>query len=171
MSRVPAIESRTTIAYDELRRVAKRLASRGSSQTLSATGLVHEAFIRLAESGRTDWKDQQHFVSACIQAMRHILVDRIRRKLTIVHGGKMRRRPLTDSVLGRLNGHRLLSLNDAVEALRLVDARQAEIVELRFFAGFSNLEIANLLRISRSTVQVEWRMAKAWLCRELDDDR
>lgn len=103
--------------------------------------------------------------------MRHVLVDRVRRKLAAVHGGQMRRRPLTDVVLEHLNGDRLIALNEALEALKQVDSRQAEIVDLRFFAGFGNQEIANLMGISRSTVQVEWRMAKAWLCRELNDER
>ncbi|TWU37234.1 ECF-type sigma factor [Novipirellula artificiosorum] len=171
MSRASALQSRTDFAYDELRQVAHGLLARGSSLTLTATGLVHEAFIRLAQSDRADWNDHQHYISACAQAMRHVLVDRVRRKLAAVHGGQMRRRPLTDAVLGHFDGERLMALSDALEALKRVDSRQAEIVDLRFFAGFSHLEIANLMEISRSTVQVEWRMAKAWLCRELDDER
>ena len=171
MSRASALQSRTKLAYDELRHVAHGLLARGNSLTLTATGLVHEAFIRLAQSDRPDWNDHRHFISACAQAMRHVLVDRVRRKLAAVHGGQMRRRPLTDAVVEHLNGDRLIALNEALEALKQVDSRQAEIVDLRFFAGFGNQEIANLMGISRSTVQVEWRMAKAWLCRELNDER
>lgn len=168
---VSALQSRTMTAYEELRHVAHGLLDRGNSLTLTATGLVHEAFIRLAQAERADWKDHCHFVSACAQAMRHVLVDRARRKLAAVHGGKMRRRPLTDAFLGHFDGDRLVALNDALETLKQVDSRQAEIVDLRFFAGLGNQEIANLMGISRSTVQVEWRMAKAWLCRELNDER
>ncbi len=138
--------------------------------TLSPTALVHEAFIKLARSSTANWQDDRHFVSACAQAMRHLLVDRARQKLTTTHGGHMARVPLTDALLGCLNTKRLVAVNDAIEALEVVDNRQAEIVKLRFFAGLTTQEVAELLGVSRRTVQTEWRMAKAWLHREINDE-
>ena len=161
------LERHASLAYGELRQVAGNMLATNPLWTLTATGLVHEAFIKMARNQNYHWRDHRHFVSACAQAMRHLLVDRARKKATEVHGGKSLRLPLTDAVLGVLNGNRLVALNDALEAL---DARQSEIVQLRFFGGLTNQEIAELIGVSRRTIQTEWRMAKAWLHRELNDE-
>ena len=164
------LDCHASSVYPELRRVAGGMMRTRGMWTLSPTALVHEAFIKLARSGAANWQDDRHFVSACAQAMRHLMVDRARQKLTNTHGGHMARVPLTDVLLGCLYTERLVAVNDAIDALDVVDNRQAEIVKLRFFAGLTTQEVAGLLGVSRRTVQTEWRMAKAWLHRELHDE-
>ena len=166
----PSLCESTTFAYRELRQIAEFILRTKPSWTLSPTGLVHEAFIKLAGSKRPNWQDQRHFVSACAQAMRHLMIDLARKKLALVHGGNMKRHPLDDSLLGRIDCDRFVKLNEALEALQSLDQRQAEIVHLRFFVGLTNQEVAELVGVTRRTVQTEWRMAKAWLYRELNDE-
>jgi len=164
------LDEHASRGYGELRQVAGNLLAVKTLWTLSPTGLVHEAFIKLARSSNPNWADHRHFVSACAQAMRHLLVDRARKKVAVVHGGHLERVPLTDAILGSLDSDRLVALNEALQGLDSVDIRQAEIVQLRFFTGLTNQEVADLMGISRRTVQTEWRMARAWLHRELNDE-
>ena len=164
------LNDHVSLAYGKLRFVAGNMLAKHPMWTVSATELIHEAFIRLARTKHASWRDHRHFVSACAQAMRHFLVDRARSKMAEVHGGKSMRVPLTDAMLGLVDSDRLVDLSEALRALELVDSRQAEIVQLRFFAGLTNQEVADLFGVSRRTIQTDWRMAKAWLHRELDDE-
>lgn len=155
------------ILYRELRGTAARVLRReGRHQTLHPTALVHEAFLRLVRQ-RVPWRNRAHFLGIAAQAMRRVVVDRARRR----RAGK-RAAPLVafDEALvaGTVGGGvDVLALNDALSRLEALDARQARIVEMRFFAGLSVEETAAALSISPATVKREWVIARAWLRREL----
>jgi RNA polymerase sigma factor (TIGR02999 family) len=158
--------------YDELRRLAgSYLAGETVSHTLQPTALVNEAYIKLVDQTRVDWKGRTHFFAVAAQAMRRILVDHARRRNRQKRGGGRRRVEWSDQL--QLSAERdddLLALDDALNKLAELDSRQAQIVELRFFGGLTVAEVSQLLGLSKRTVEAEWTMIKAWLRRELSGE-
>ena len=155
--------------YSELHRLAsKAIAKQRCDHTLSATALVHEVFLKLRSRNHCRFVDRDHFISTCAQAMRHCLVDYARRKRTLRRGMGFERVSNQCVELQFIDDERLLRLNEALVRLEELNERHAKIVELRFFGGLTNREIASSLGISVRTVQLQWRVARAWLHRELD---
>jgi len=157
------------LVYDELRRLAASKMSRQTpGQTLQATALVHEAWLRLVGDQKRRFEDRTHFFAAAAEAMRHILIDRARRRRAVRHGGEYERVDLEDDMLASADeDEQLLVLNDALEKLELKHPIQAQVVKLRYFAGMGNEEIAELIGVSLSTVKNYWVSSKAWLYREI----
>jgi RNA polymerase sigma factor (TIGR02999 family) len=161
------------LVYAELRRLAARkLAGEAPGQTLDATALVHEAYLRLV--GPDDahrYADRRHFFAAAAQAMRHILVDKARRKRCEKHGGGARRVVLNDAVPAPPSADgELLALDEALTRLAAEDPEAVEVVQLRYFAGLSVEEAAHNLGISRATAYRHWTFARAWLAHELSGE-
>jgi RNA polymerase sigma factor (TIGR02999 family) len=154
------------LVYDELRKLAaQKLAQERPGQTLQATALVHEAYLRLvgARTGQP-WSGRGHFFAACAEAMRRILVEGARRKRSLKHGGACPRVELEEAAAyTREPVDELLALDEALDRLALEDPRKAELVKLRYFAGLSVQEAAEALGISRATADRYWAYAKAWL--------
>jgi RNA polymerase sigma factor (TIGR02999 family) len=157
------------LVYDELRRLAANKMSREAlGQTLQATALVHEVWLRLIGDENRHFEDRTHFLAAAAQAMRRILIDRARWRRAVRHGGGYERVPLHDDVLASSDDdEQLLALNDALEKLALKHPAHAKVVELRHFAGMSNEEIAEVIGVSISTVKNYWIFSKAWLYKEI----
>ena len=157
------------LVYNELRRLAAyRMAGEASDQTLQATALVHEAWLRLIGDENRRFEDRTHFFAAAAEAMRHILIDRARRRRTVRHGGEYKRVNLEEDMLASLEAdEQLLALNAALEKLELKHPTQARVVKLRYFAGMTNEEIAEMLGVSLSTVKNYWVFSKAWLFKEI----
>ena len=155
--------------YEELRRLAaNRLAKEAPGQTLQPTALVHEAWLRLAGDAKRRFEDRTHFFAAAAEAMRHILIDRARRRRAVRHGGEYERVKLEEDMLtSPADDEQLLALNEALEKLELKYPIQAQVVKLRYFAGMSNEEIAEGISVSLSTVKNYWVFSKAWLFREI----
>jgi RNA polymerase sigma factor (TIGR02999 family) len=158
------------LVYDELRRLAGAYMRRERpGQTLQATALVHEVYLRLATAG-TPWQDQRHFVGIAARAMRQILVERARARGAWKRWGGMDRVSITDSLALAADPEPMLPpLDEALTRLEAIDAEQAKIVELRFFAGLSVEEAADALGMSPATLKRRWALARAWLFRELSD--
>jgi RNA polymerase sigma factor (TIGR02999 family) len=154
--------------YQELRRLAAAYMRRERpGQSLQATALVHEAYLRLAGAG-TPWTDRQHFLGIAARSMRQILVERARARGAQKRWGGMNRVTLTDTIAAASHEDALLpALDEALARLEAIDAEQAKIVELRYFAGLSIEETAAALDLSPATVKRRWTMARAWLFREL----
>jgi RNA polymerase sigma factor (TIGR02999 family) len=154
------------LVYDELRRMAAaKLAGEKSGQSLNATALVHEAWLRLAGDGeQARWDGRRHFLGAAAIAMRRILVDRARQRKRLRHGGEfVRRRVDLDQLPGDVPDDEILALHAALEAFARHDETKARLVELRFFAGMTLPEAAKVLEISPSTADRAWKYARAWL--------
>src|SRR6516225_4824274 len=162
-----AAEQLLPLVYDELRQLAaQRLAHEQPGQTLQATALVHEAYLRLVGGAETqDWDNRRHFFAAAAEAMRRILIDRARHKQTRKAGGGRRRLDLDDiePALEEGNGDRLLALDEALRQLEAEDPRKAELVKLRFFAGLTAEQAAAALGVSTSTAEKDWAYARSWL--------
>jgi RNA polymerase sigma factor (TIGR02999 family) len=162
-----AAEQLLPLVYDELRRLAaQKLAHEQPGQTLQATALVHEAYLRLVGGEQPqDWDGRGHFFAAAAEAMRRILIDRARHKQSRKAGGGRRRLDLDDiePVLEEGNGDRLLALDDALRQLEVEDPRKAELVKLRFFAGLTAEQAAAALGVSTSTAEKDWAYARSWL--------
>ena len=158
------------LVYDELRKVAAhKLSLLPPGQTLQATALVHDAYLRLAGGEKERWQSRKHFFAAAAEAMRHILIDRARRRMRLRHGGNAERIDLDQIELPEpARDEVLLQLNDALDELQTVSPERAEIVKLRFFGGFSETEIAGLLNLSERSVQRHWSCAKAWLFERIE---
>ena len=155
------------VVYPELRRIARvHLARR--DHTLGSAALVNEAYLKLIRARGIQCENRLHFFALCAQIIRRLLVDHARRFRYAKRGGDQVRVPLEETLLGtRARGVEVLALDDALASLAKRDPRKARVVELRFFGGLSVEETAELLRISPETVLRDWRMAKAWLRREL----
>ncbi|MSR59051.1 MAG: sigma-70 family RNA polymerase sigma factor [Planctomycetaceae bacterium] len=165
-----ASEKLLPIVYDELRRLARqKLAHEKPGQTLEATALVHEAYLRLVDADRPqEWDGRAHFFAAAAEAMRRILVESARRKLRLKRGGDLRRDELDEaSIVAPEEDDRLLDLDAALEKLQHQDPRKAELVKLRYFAGLNNEQAAEALGIGTSTADRDWAYARAWLYREM----
>lgn len=155
--------------YDELRAVARRqLSARGPGNTLSTTGLVHEAYLKLLEQQRVTWRDRTHFVALASVVMRHVLVDRARARLAEKRDGHRQRITLDSELIAAEDQpEAMLQLNDAIERLALVEPRLARVVDCRFFGGLTDDEIAEALEVTRRTVQRDWVKARLLLRRAL----
>jgi RNA polymerase sigma factor (TIGR02999 family) len=164
-----ALEKLTPLVYTELRRMARRyMQQEKPGNTLQATALVNEAFLRLVDIVGVRWQDRAHFFAISAQMMRRILVDAARARGSGKRGGGAERLNLNESIDG-LSGPdgRLMDLDDALEALAQFDVRKAKVVELRFFGGLSVEETAEVLKISVDTVMRDWKLARAWLMHEM----
>ncbi len=161
------------LVYEELRRLAqKQMANERPGQTIQATALVHEAYLRLVGSSNLGWESRAHFYASAALAMRRILVDRARRRQAVKHGGDRRRVDLEpvevaceDSTF--TGAEQLVALDEALEGLERVDPRKARIVMLRYFAGLTIQDTAKALTLSPTTVKDEWQFARAWLFGEM----
>lgn len=155
--------------YRELHALAHRqMASERPGKTLQPTALVHEAYMRLLGSAAPEWANRRHFFAAAANVMRQIRVDDARRRKRLKRGGGERPGNLHAglAVGFEQNPEEILAVDEALERLRAKDSRKAEIVQLRYFAGMTVRETATVLGVSSSTVEKEWRLAKAWLYRE-----
>ncbi len=160
------------LVYDELRKLAAaRLAHEKPGQTLQATALVHEAYLKLVDVEKAQhWNSRAHFFGAAAESMRRILVDLARRKQTPKHGGKRQRMELHDvSCLAEERANELLSLHEALEKLEAESPEKAQLVKLRYFAGLSHQDAAKSLGISRATADRYWAYAKVFLRCEMED--
>jgi RNA polymerase sigma factor (TIGR02999 family) len=157
------------LVYDELRRLAAaKMAGQPPGQTLQATALVHEAYLRLLGKGEHSWANRRHFFFAAAEAMRHILVDRARRKAALRHGGGLSRQSLDEvTIAAETTDENVVRVNDAIEALATHDSEAAELVKLRFFGGFELAPAAEIIGISERTAKRRWAYARAWLFQEL----
>jgi RNA polymerase sigma factor (TIGR02999 family) len=162
-----AAEQLLPLVYDELRKLAaQKLAQEKPGQTLQATALVHEAYVRLVVGGPPqDWDGRGHFFAAAAEAMRRILIDRARHKQSSKAGGDRRRLDLDniELVMEEVNDDRLLALDEALRQLGAEDPRKADLVKLRFFAGLTAEQAAASLGVSTSTAEKDWAYARSWL--------
>ena len=161
-----ASEELLPLVYQELRRLASaRMAQERPGQTLQATALVHEAYLRLVGGDvTTSWENRRHFFAAAAEAMRRILIEKARHRARLKHGGQLDRVDLADADLALEEPREdLLQLDEALQALEQSDPRKAELVKLRYFAGLSEEEAAKVLDISRATASRWWAFARAWL--------
>lgn len=168
-----AAEQLLPLVYEELRKLAaQKMAQEAPGQTLQATALVHEAYIRLVDVEKAKhWNSRGHFFGAAAEAMRRILVDNARRKQRPKHGGGRQRVELGEACSSHcVPADDLLALDDALVKLASQDAAKARLVELRYFAGLSLDEAAKALGISRATAKRYWTYARAWLYAEIDPE-
>jgi len=165
-----AFEKLMPIVYQELRRLAKRyMAQERSGHTLQATALVNEAYMRLSDVNRMHWQNRAHFFAVSAQMMRRILVEYARRRQRQKRGDGAPMVTLDDAVMpmaGKSDAD-LIALDDALNALSVVNARMSQVVELRFFGGLSVEESAEVLKVSPDTVMRDWKSAKIWLIRHM----
>jgi RNA polymerase sigma factor (TIGR02999 family) len=159
------------LVYDELRKLAtQRLAREKPGQTLQATALVHEAYLRLVgPDPERSWNSRAHFFAAAAEAMRRILIDKARRRRRPKHGGGRQRVELEEAVPLAEPGEELLALDEALQKFAQKEPAKAELVKLRFFAGLTIPEIAQALGISVATAERHWTYARVWLYAELND--
>jgi RNA polymerase sigma factor (TIGR02999 family) len=157
------------LVYEELRKLAaQKMAHEAPGQTLQATALVHEAWLRMGGDAQPEWENRRHFFAAAAEAMRRILIDNARRKQTIRHGGGMERVNLDALELAaNLDNEQLVALSEALEQFAVHDARKAELVKLRFFVGLTSEQAARVLGVSDPTVKRDWAYARAWLFRAM----
>jgi RNA polymerase sigma factor (TIGR02999 family) len=164
-----ALEKLTPLVYDELRRLAARyLRQERPGHTLQSTALVHEAYLKLVGQNQTRWQNRAHFFGIAAQMIRRILVDHARARRAEKRGAGVERLSLDEAIA--LPGGPdldLIALDDALEGLAKIDARQSRLVELRFFAGLTLEETAEVLQMSLATAKRDWVSAKAWLSREI----
>jgi RNA polymerase sigma factor (TIGR02999 family) len=161
-----AAEQLLPLVYGELRKLAaQRLANEKSGQTLQATALVHEAYLRLVDADEArNWNGRGHFFAAAAEAMRRILVDQARRKLAQRHGGGLQRHAVEDQeIVAPEPAVDLVAVHEALEQFERVDAQAAQIVKLRYFVGLSIPQVAEALGLSTSSVDRSWAYARAWL--------
>jgi RNA polymerase sigma factor (TIGR02999 family) len=160
------------LVYSELRRLAAAKMSREApGQTLQPTALVHEAWLRLGGDGQR-WENRAHFFGAAAEAMRRILIDRARRKLAARHGAGAEHLDADEiEIAAPGKDDELLAVHEALDQLAAHDARKAEVVKLRYFAGLSIDEAADVLGISAPTAKRDWTYARAWLFREIGSER
>jgi RNA polymerase sigma factor (TIGR02999 family) len=170
-----ALEELMPLVYDQLRQAARRhMRKERPDHTLEATALVNEVYMRLLKARTIDWRDRAHFFAVTAQMMRRFLVDAARARTRVKRAGQARRvahsstfdfddLPDTSSVRDR----EIIEIDDALEVLGQIDARKARVIELRFFAGLSVEETAVALNVSPQTVMRDWKLARAWMMREL----
>jgi RNA polymerase sigma factor (TIGR02999 family) len=170
-----ALDQLTPLVYEELRRLARRyMRNERAGNTLQTTALVNEAYLRLVDTQRVGWQDRVHFFAVSAQMMRRILVDAARARGSAKRGGQVKRvnhstafnlDEIPDVSTGR--DRELVAIDDALHTLAEMDPRKARVIELRFFGGVSVEETAEILKISPQSVMRDWKLAKAWLMREL----
>jgi RNA polymerase sigma-70 factor (ECF subfamily) len=164
-----ALEQLMSLVYAELHKLARgHMRRQNPDHTLQTTALIHEAWLRMAGDSEKNWKSRAHFYGVAAKAMRHVLVDYARKRHAAKRGAGVRRVPLEEGISTsdeRLTG--LIALDEALTRLGGLHSRQSQVVELRFFGGFSVEDTADLLKVSAETVMLDWRAAKAWLHKEL----
>ncbi|HXH50357.1 MAG TPA: sigma-70 family RNA polymerase sigma factor [Terriglobia bacterium] len=168
-----ALERLTPLVYQELHRIARGyMARERPDHTLQTTALINEAYIRLIDVRRVNWQDRAHFYAVCARAMRRILVDHARSRGYQKRGGGNIRVQLDEAsgIAWSLDSN-LLELDEALNRLSALDPRKGRVIEMRFFGGLSVDETAEALRISPETVMRDWKLARAWLYRELSADQ
>jgi RNA polymerase sigma factor (TIGR02999 family) len=160
------------LVYQELRRMAHRqLAARDRGGTLQTTALVHEAYLKLVDQSRADWRDRAHFLAVASIAMRHVLVDRAKARLALKRGGALRHITFDEREIGVDDQpDALVQLDEALGRLGDVEPRLVRVVECRFFGGLTEPETAEALGVSLRTVSGDWLMAKGWLYQALRSD-
>jgi RNA polymerase sigma-70 factor, ECF subfamily len=165
-----ALERLTPLVYRELHHLAHRYMLREhQGRTLQTTALVNEAYLRLVGGGNVRWEHRTHFFAVSARIMRRILVDAARERAAAKRGGSSPRVDLDEVPdLSAQRGGEILALEDALEALAKVDPRKAEVIELRFYGGLSVEETAEFLKVSPQTVMRDWKLARAWLLREME---
>src|SRR5262245_13220891 len=165
-----ALDQLIPLVYEELRRLAKHyMGQERAGHALQTTALVNEAYLRLIDASQVRWQNRTHFFAVSAQLMRRVLVDFARSNHQLKRGGKAHRVSLDEAlVVSTEQGPYLVELDDALSALSALNARQSQVVELRFFGGLSVEETAEALKISPTTVRRDWTLARAWLHRELN---
>lgn len=164
-----ALERLLPLVYEELHRIAARyMRGERREHSLQTTALVNEAYMRLADYKRMQWQDRAHFFAVAAQAMRRILIDFARARRNRKRGGDAERVSLEEDIAPALDNRTdLLALNEALEQLEKMNARQARVVELRYFGGLDEKEVGHVLGIAPRTVRADWQLARAWLYKTL----
>jgi RNA polymerase sigma factor (TIGR02999 family) len=170
-----ALDRLTPLLYEELRHLAQRyMRNERAGHTLQATALANEAYLRLVDVKGVDWQDRGHFLAVSAQIMRRILVDAARTRASAKRGGEMKRVDHSTAVdfdqlpaAGSDRATELSALDDALTSLSQMDPRRAQVIELRFFGGLTVEETAEVLKTSPQTVMRDWKLARAWLARDL----
>ena len=164
-----ALEKLMPLVYAELHRLARRYMRREhAGHTLQTSALVNEAYLRLIDARGVHWQNRTHFFAVSAQIMRRILVDFARAKQNLKRGAGARQITLDEAlIVSSESGSDLLALDEALETLAMLDPRQSRVVELRYFGGLSEEEVAEVLKVSPRTVRHDWSLARAWLYREL----
>ena len=158
-----AVDELIPLVYDQMRKIAAAAASRESAEASDPTELVHEAYIRLVGNEKLAWQSRSHFFGACSTVIRRILVDQARARKCTKRGGEFAKVDLPEHVLAESVTVDLVELDEALNALEQLAPRQVRLIELRYFGGLSETEVAEVLQVSRRTVSGDWAMAKAWL--------
>jgi len=165
-----AVDSLMPLVYSGLHQIAQRqLRGERAGHTLNSTALVHEAYLKLVDQNQVNWQNRSHFFAIASQAMRRILINYANSKKAQKRGGSGILATLNESeILGETRADELLLLDDLLKELETMNERQSKVVEYRFFGGLTHEEIAEVLNVSVPTVRLDWRLAKAWLSRELN---
>jgi RNA polymerase sigma factor (TIGR02999 family) len=166
-----ALDELYPLVYDELHRLARRYMSRErQDHTLQTTALINEAYVRLVDQRNVHWANRSHFFAISAQIMRRILIDHARRHAYAKRGGGAQQVSLDEAAtVTRSAGAELIRLDEALKSLAEMDPRRSQVVELRYFGGLNNEEIAGVLNISENTVTRDWNMARAWLHQQLTE--
>jgi RNA polymerase sigma factor (TIGR02999 family) len=163
-----ALDNLMPLVYEELRRLARNhLRFEHRAQTLQPTAVVNDAYMRLIDQKRVNWQNRAHFFGAAAQIIRRLLVDHARARGRLKRGGNLVSVTLNEELIAAPASRDVLALDDALSRLAKLDAQQARVVELRFFAGLSIEETAEAMRVSAATIKRDWATARAWLYREL----
>ena len=164
-----ALEQLMPLIYGELRRMARGyMKKQPSGHTFQTTELIHEAYVKLVGGKTRQWQNRDHFFGVAAKAMRHILVDYAKSKYRDKRGGWQKRITFTESgFVARNDPREFIALDEALDKLQALDERKVSVVEMKFFGGLKVKEIADVLRVSKETVQRDWSFAKTWLLREL----
>jgi len=160
------------LVYNELRQLAAARMGQSPAQTLQATALVHEAWLKLFDGNVKVWQNRAHFFRAAAQAMRQILIDRARRRLSLKRGSQPVHISIDDvDIADTLPEERVLMIDDALQRLQKEDPELGQVVMLKFFGGLTNAEVAEMTGVTERTVQNKWTYAKAWLIKDVEEDR
>lgn len=164
-----AADALMPLVYDELRQIARgKMAGERADHTLQPTALVHEAYFRLVEQTRVEWRDRAHFFGVAAAAMRRVLVDHARARLAVKRGdgAVVVSLDALEPAAADAKFEEVLFVHDAIDRLEALDSKQAKVVEMHYFGGLTMQEVADALGVSRRTVHRDWAMAKSWLQRE-----
>jgi RNA polymerase sigma factor (TIGR02999 family) len=164
-----ALDQLMPLVYAELHRMARRyLNGQSAGHTLQPTALIHEAYFRLVVPNKRHWENRAHFFRVAAKAMRHVLIDHARAQLSLKRGGEQKDLPLDEGrIMSSERMSSIVALDDALVDLHKLSRRQAAVVELKYFGGLTNEEVAEVLDVSPETVMRDWRAAKAWLHAQL----
>jgi RNA polymerase sigma-70 factor (ECF subfamily) len=168
-----ALEDLFPLVYEELRRLAHRYMNRERpGHTLQTTAVVHEAYLRLIDQKHVQWQNRAHFFAIAAQMMRRILITYAQSYGYAKRGGGALKVSLDEAaILSQARAGELIALDEALQSLAIIDVRRSQVVELRFFGGLNNEEVAEVLKISPNTVMRDWNVAKAWLYREMNKEQ